>query len=584
MTQSNIRNFVIMAHIDHGKSTLADRFLEITKTIDPRKMQPQFLDRMAIERERGITIKMQPVKMLWRDCVLNLIDTPGHVDFSYEVSRSLAAVEGAILLVDATQGVQAQTLTNLEFAKKENLVIIPAINKIDLPIANIEQSIKEVGKLLNIKKEDIILISAKTGENVEKLLEEVIKRIPPPKIEEDKPFRALIFDSEYDVYKGVVAYVRVFDGQIKKADKIYFMQVGANAEALELGYFKPELVEGKELKSGEIGYIATGLKEIDKCRVGETITRTQDVKYGPEPLRGYKEPQPVVFASFYPIDSDDYDLLDDGLRKLKLNDASLSFSHESSGALGRGFRCGFLGMLHLEIVSERLKRDYGLNLITTSPSVVHRKIPTKVGTPIGVGEIEEPIMDMEIITPNQYLGVINKLLNNFPGEFKDTVWLTDEKIIIKFEGPLDIILQGFYDKLKTVSSGYASMSYQVKDYRAADLVKLDILIDRENIEAFSKIIRRSEAQREGKRLVELLKEILPNYQWSVPIQAAVEGNIIARETKGAMKKDVTGYLYGGDYSRKRKLLEKQKRGKKKMAQFGKVTIPAEVFLKVLKER
>jgi GTP-binding protein LepA len=573
---NNIRNFVIMAHIDHGKSTLADRFLELTKTIDPRKMQPQFLDRMSIERERGITIKMQPVKMIWKDYILNLIDTPGHVDFSYEVSRSLAAVEGAILLVDATQGVQAQTLTNLEFAKKENLVIVPVINKIDLPTANIEQSIKEVEKLLNIKREKILLISGKTGENVEKLLERVIEVVPAPKVSNDLAPRALIFDSEYDAYKGVVAYVRVFDGSFKKGDKIFLMQVGANADALELGYFHPEFVEGKELKSGEIGYIATGLKEIDKCRVGDTITKIQDTRNKLEPLRGYKEPQPVVFASFYPIDSDDYDLLSDGLRKLKLNDASLSFNPESSGALGRGFRCGFLGMLHLEIVSERLKRDYGLNLITTSPSVVHRKNSDN--------KIEEPVMDMEIITPNQYLGAINKLLSNFPGEFKDTVWLTDEKIIIKFEGPLDIILQGFYDKLKTVSSGYASMSYQIKDYRAADLVKLDILIDRENIEAFSKIIRRSEAQREGKRLVELLKEILPNYQWSVPIQAAVEGNIIARETKGAMKKDVTGYLYGGDYSRKRKLLEKQKKGKKKMAQFGKVTIPAEVFLKVLKER
>jgi GTP-binding protein LepA len=576
MTQNNIRNFVIIAHIDHGKSTLADRFLEITKTIDPRKMQPQVLDRMAIERERGITIKMQPVKMIWKDYILNLIDTPGHVDFSYEVSRSLAAVEGAILLVDATQGVQAQTLTNLEFARKENLTIVPAINKIDLPTANIEQSIKEVEKLLNIKKEDILLISGKTGENVEKLLEEVIKKIPPPKIDKDLPSRALIFDSEYDAYKGVVAYVRIFDGSFKKADKIFLMQVGMGVEALELGCFHPELVEGKELKSGEIGYIATGLKEIDKCRVGDTITRVQDIKYKPESLKGYHEPQPVVFASFYPIDSDDYDLLSDGLHKLKLNDASLSFNPESSGALGRGFRCGFLGMLHLEIVSERLKRDYGLNLITTSPSVVYRKNSDN--------KIEEPVMDMEIITLNQYLGAINKLLSNFPGEFKDTVWLTDEKIIIKFEGPLDIILQGFYDKLKTVSSGYASMSYQIKDYKAADLVKLDILIDKENIEAFSKIVRRSEAYREGKRLVELLKGILPYYQWSVPIQAAVEGNIIARETKKAMKKDVTGYLYGGDYSRKRKLLEKQKKGKKRMAQFGKVTIPAEVFLKVLKER
>ncbi|MCX6729956.1 MAG: GTP-binding protein, partial [Candidatus Portnoybacteria bacterium] len=395
---NNIRNFVIMAHIDHGKSTLADRFLDITKTIDPRKMQPQFLDRMSIERERGITIKMQPVRMDWEGYILNLIDTPGHVDFSYEVSRSLAAVEGAILLVDATQGVQAQTLTNLEFARKENLVIIPVVNKIDLATADVEKTVKEVEKLLNVNREDIILVSGKTGENVEKLLRVVIEKVPSPKLDFDHKSdipRALIFDSEYDAYKGVVAYVRVFNGSFKKQDRIHLMQVGANAEALELGYFKPDLIENKDLKSGEIGYIATGLKEIERCRVGDTIT-LQSTSDDSRPLKGYKEPQPVVFASFYPIDSDDYDLLSDGLRKLKLSDSSLSFSPESSGALGRGFRCGFLGMLHLEIVTERLKRDYGLNLITTSPSVIYRKNQED--------KIEEPVMDMEIITPNQYLG------------------------------------------------------------------------------------------------------------------------------------------------------------------------------------
>jgi GTP-binding protein LepA len=582
---NNIRNFVIMAHIDHGKSTLADRFLEITKTVDSRKMQPQFLDSMSIERERGITIKMQPVRMEWNGYILNLIDTPGHVDFSYEVSRSLAAVEGAILLVDATQGVQAQTLTNLEFARKENLVIIPAVNKIDLATADVERTVKEIEKLLGVAKEDIVLVSGKTGENVEKLLRAVIEKVPSPTLAKasvgessDEISRALIFDSEYDAYKGVVAYVRVFDGVFRKQDKISLMQVGANGEVLEMGYFKPDFVENKELKSGEIGYIATGLKEIEKCRVGDTVIKLEirNSKFEIKPLRGYMEPQPVVFASFYPVDSDDYDLLSDGLRKLKLNDSSFSFSHESSGALGRGFRCGFLGMLHLEIITERLKRDYGLNLITTSPSVIYRKNND--------GEIEEPVIDMEIITPNQYLGPINKLLSNFPGEFKEMVWLTDEKIIIKFEGPLDIVLQSFYDKLKTVSSGYASMSYQIKDYKVADLVKMDILIDQEKIEAFSKMVRRDNAYREGKKMVELLKEVLPYYQWAVPIQAVVNGNIVARETKRAMRKDVTGYLYGGDYSRKRKLLEKQKKGKKKMAQFGKINIPSEVFLKVLKER
>jgi len=577
MEQDKIRNFVIFAHVDHGKSTLADRFLEITKTIDPRKMKPQFLDRMAIERERGITIKMQPVRMIWKDYILNLIDTPGHVDFFYEVSRSLAAVEGAVLLVDATQGVQAQTLSNLEMAKKENLAIIPIINKIDLPTADIEKTAKEIESLLGAKKEEIILISAKTGEGVEEVLKKIIEKIPFPKSLEQNNLRALIFDSEYDSYKGVVAYVRVFAGQIKKGDKIYLIQSKVKSEALEVGYFKPELVENKELKTGEIGYIATGLKNIEECRVGDTITiiNNQDTKHKVEPLRGYKEPQSVVFASFYPTNSDDYDLLRDSLGKLKLNDASLVFLPESSSTLGRGFRCGFLGMLHLEIVSERLKRDYGLNLIVTLPSVAYKGVE---------GNMEEPRIEIEIISPEKYLGEINKLLSNFPGEFKESNWLTEEKILIKYEGPLDIILKGFYDKLKNVSSGYASMSYNLIGYKWANLVKVDIYINKEKIEAFSKIVRKEEAYKEGKKLTEILKDVLPFYQWSIPIQAAIGGTIIARETKKAARKDVTGYLYGGDVTRKKKLLEKQKKGKKLRAQFGKVTIPPDVFLKVLKER
>ena len=574
MIQNNIRNFVIFAHIDHGKSTLADRFLEITKTVDARKMQPQYLDRMAIERERGITIKMQPVRMIWKDYILNLIDTPGHVDFSYEVSRSLAAVEGAILLVDATQGIQAQTLTNLEMARKENLTIIPAINKIDLPTAEIEKSKQEIESLLGINKDEIILISAKTGENVEKVLERVIEKVPPPISSARNAFRALIFDSEYDAYKGVIAYVRAFDGLLKKEDKIYLMQSKTKVEVLELGYFKPDLVSAKDLNAGEIGYIATGLKEIEKCRVGDTIT-LESSKFKVQSLKGYQEPQSVVFASFYPIDSDEHDLLKDGLGKLKLNDASLNFIPESSAALGRGFRCGFLGMLHLEIVTERLKRDYNLDLVITSPSVVYKKTEE---------QMQEPWIEMEIIVPAKYLGQINNLLGSFYGEFKNTKWLTQEKIVIFFAGPLDIILQGFYDKLKNVSSGYASMSYKLIGYKSAELVNLDILVNREKIEAFSKIVRKDDAYKEGKRIVELLKETLPAYQFSVPIQAAVGGKIIARETKKAMRKDVTGYLYGGDVTRKKKLLEKQKKGKKRMAQFGKISIPSEVFLKVLKQR
>jgi GTP-binding protein LepA len=574
MNQEKIRNFVIFAHIDHGKSTLADRFLEITKTVDARKMRPQYLDRMAIERERGITIKMQPVRMEWNGYILNLIDTPGHVDFSYEVSRSLAAVEGAILLVDATQGVQAQTLTNLEMARKENLTIIPVINKIDLPTAELEKTKHEIENLLGIKKEEIIMISAKTGKNVEKALEEVIKKVPSPKDEKNEDLRAIIFDSEYDAYKGVIAYVRIFNGKVKTGDNIFLMQSKTKTEALEIGFFKPELFSSEGLDKGEIGYIATGLKEIEKCRVGDTIT-VENARFKIQSLRGYHEPQPVVFASFYPIDSDSYDLLRDGLGKLKLNDASLSFTPESSGTLGRGFRCGFLGMLHLEIVSERLKRDYNLDLVITSPSVVYKKSGEKT---------EEPWIEMEIITSSGYVGQVNNLLGGFPGVFKDTRWLTEEKVVIIYDGPLDIILRGFYDKLKNVSSGYASMAYTLLGYREADLVNLEILINHEKVEAFSKMVRKEEAYKEGKRIVELLKENLPMYQFAIPIQASVDGRVLARETKKASRKDVTGYLYGGDVTRKRKLLEKQKRGKKKMAQIGKITIPSEVFLKILKER
>jgi GTP-binding protein LepA len=569
MRQENIRNFVIISHIDHGKSTLADRFLELTGTVEKRKMKPQYLDRMALERERGITIKMQPCRMTYnlKSTIynLNLIDTPGHVDFSYEVSRSLAAVEGAILLIDATQGIQAQTLTNLELAKKQNLKIIPVINKIDLPTADIEKTKQEIINLLKIEKQDILLISAKTGENVKEVLERIIKDIPAPK-ESDRGFRALIFDSEYDSYKGVIAYVRVINGQIERGDKTYLIQSKIKSEAIEVGYFTPDLRSDKGLKTGEIGYIATGLKNIEDCRVGDTIAVSKI-----EPLKGYKEPQSVVFASFYPMDKDDYDLLKQTLGKLKLNDASLSFSPEPLRALGRGFKCGFLGMLHLEVISERLKRDYNLDLVITTPSVVYK-------------ENREPWVEIEIITPEKYLGQINKLLSSLSGEFKHTKWLTKDKIIIKFKGPLDIILKGFYDKLKTVSSGYASMSYKLVGYKEADLVKLDILINKESVEAFSKTIRKEDVYKEGKRIIQLLKENLPSYQWAVPIQAAVGGKIIARETKRAMRKDVIAPLYGGDYTRKKKLLEKQKKGKKKLAEFGKIAIPSEVFLKVLKNQ
>ena len=571
MSQKFIRNFCIISHIDHGKSTLADRFLEITKTIDKRKMQPQYLDQMAIERERGITIKMQPVRMEWKNYILNLIDTPGHVDFSYEVSRSLAAVEGAILLVDATKGIQAQTIANLEMAKEQNLAITPAINKIDIASSEQIEATKE--ELLNLlKKNKAYFISAKTGEGVEQLLEEVIEKTPCPKGKDF--FRALIFDSKYDFYKGVIAYVRVADGEIKKGDKIYLMSSKTQAGAIEVGYFKPELVSCDGLEIGEIGYIATGLKDIEKCRVGDTVI-LQATSYKLQALQGYKEPQPMVFASFYPVDPNDYDELKDGLGKLKLNDASLVFETESSEGLGRGFRCGVLGMLHLEIVSERLKRDYNLDLIITSPSVVYRFLDK---------QIEEPWAKLEIIVPSDYLGSIMKLLETLRGKYKNTKNLGQDKLIIEFDTPLSEIIVGFYDKLKSVTSGYGSMSYQITGYQKGDLVKLDILLAGDIIDAFSKIVPKERAYNEGKKMTKLLKEIIPAQQFAVPIQASVGGKILARETKKALRKDVTAGLYGGDYTRKRKLLEKQKKGKKKRARFGKVMLPSEVFLKILKER
>jgi len=587
MSQEHIRNFVIISHIDHGKSTLADRFLEITKTVEPRKMQPQYLDRMDIEREKGITIKMQPCRMIWKKYILNLIDTPGHVDFSYEVSRSLAAVEGAILLVDATKGIQAQTIANLEMAKKEKLVIIPAINKIDTAsLEQVREVKKELADLLKIEEANINLISAKNGENIEELLETVVAKVPSPRGERNKPLRGLIFDSEYNLYKGIVVYLKIADGEIKQGDKIYLMSSKVKAEVKELGYFKPELNPAEKLEAGEIGYIATGLKDIEKCRVGDTITKLPTQGWSTlgeriKSLKGYKEAQPMVFASFYPVELDDYDELEDGLGKLKLNDASLVFGRESSPALGRGFRCGFLGMLHLEIISERLKRDYGLELVITSPSVVYKSCAHREKAQ--KEQVEEPWVELEIISPINYLGPITKLLKTVRGVYKDTKYLGKNKLIVKSEVPLSEIIEGFYDTLKSTTSGYASMSYKFIDYRKGDLVKLDILLAGEKINAFSRIISREKVYRKGRKMVELLKEIIPPQQFIVPIQAVVEGKVIARETKKALRKDVIAGLYGGDYTRKSKLLSKQKKGKKKLAKFGKINLPSEVFLKILKQ-
>jgi GTP-binding protein LepA len=584
-----IRNFVIISHIDHGKSTLADRFLELTKTIEAKKMRPQFLDLMDLERERGITIKMQPVRMKYKEYILNLIDTPGHVDFSYEVSRSLAAAEGAILLVDATKGIQAQTLANLELAQKQKLVIIPAVNKIDLAQAQTKKVKEELAKLLNIPKDEVLTISAKHGTNVEQLLETVVKKIPPPEGEVKKPFRALIFDSKYDSFKGVIAYVRIIDGQISANKEFHLLQAKTESEVKEVGYFTPEPKATPQLKSGEVGYLATGIKESGKVRVGDTIAQIPNLDSWP----GYKEPKPVVFASVYPEDPNDFDLLKEALIRLKLNDASLVFEIETKEVLGRGFRCGFLGTLHAEIVSERLKREFGLNLIVSTPSVIYKIINKEDDEvfvysssdwpmPAEIKEIQEPWVKIEIMTPHNYYGRVSELFKNLAGRHVETKYFSLERLLLIYEFPLREIIAGFYDKLKGVTQGFASMNYEILGYRPGDLVKLEILIAGEKEEFFSRIVNRKEAYREAKKQLSKLKEILPSQLFAVALQAQTEGRIIARETIRAKRRDVIAPLYGGDYTRKRKLLEKQKKGKRELKEKGRVIIPSKVFLEMFK--
>ena len=605
MSQQNTRNFCIIAHIDHGKSTLADRFLELTKTVEDRNMKAQLLDQMDIERERGITIKLQPAKMRYElegnKYTLNLIDTPGHVDFAYEVSRSLAAVEGAILLVDATQGIQAQTLANLYLAMEQNLEIIPVINKIDMPNAMVDKVSKEICDLIGITNKEIIKISAKTGENVEEVLKEVIKKVPAPKGELDQPLRALIFDSYFDSYKGVVAQVRVIDGKINNEDPIYFLGTKSKSEIIELGVITPKLVKNEFLQAGDIGYIATGLKEVGKCRVGDTITKyessfkdSSEINRLVKQLPGYKEVKPTVFASLYPVEGDEYPNLRDALEKLKLNDASLSYEVESSSALGRGFICGFLGMLHLEIISERLTREYDMNLVITTPSVSYviktkdeKEItifsPTEMPDPSNIESIKEPWAKLEIILPKDRIGSVMKLAENSRAIYQSTNYLSEDRVILNYEAPLINIIVDFYDNLKSISSGFASMNYEQLEFRTGDLIKLDILVAGEEVEAFSRIIPQNKSQEEGKKIVAKLKTAIPRQNFSVALQATISGKIIARETINPFRKDVTAKLYGGDVSRKRKLLEKQKKGKKKMKSFGKVEIPQEAFLSVLKK-
>jgi GTP-binding protein LepA len=589
-----IRNFGIIAHIDHGKSTLADRLLEITGTVDPRKMKAQMLDKMDLERERGITIKLAPVTMNYQGYILNLIDTPGHVDFTYEVSRSMAAVEGAILLVDATQGIQAQTLANLYLAMEQDLKIIPIVNKIDLPAADIERTKQEILSLLGCEEDEIILASGKTGQGAEDILQAVIARVPAPQGNEQAPLRALIFDSNYDEYRGVVAYVRVIDGQITTGDDIHLLATHAKSDALDVGIFNPDYFSTKALHTGEIGYIVTGFKEVGECRVGDTVSNG---KIAVVPLKGYNEVRPMVFAGIFPKEGNEFAELRTAIEKLKLNDAALLYEPEQSDALGSGFRCGFLGLLHLEIFQERLRREYGLDLIVTVPSVAYHVYKKNSEQPIVIrspqklpdqGEIEhteEPWVSLDVIAPKNYIGSVMGFVQEQHGVYKNTEYLENDRALLHYQIPMYSVLTDFYDKIKSVTSGYASINYEFLDYRPADVVKMDILVADEIVESLATIVYRDDAFRKGKEVVKILKDTLPRQMFVIKIQAAIGGNVIAAERISAMRKDVTAKLYGGDVSRKRKLLEKQKKGKKKMMAAGKgsVDIPSDTFVRLLKK-
>jgi GTP-binding protein LepA len=592
-----IRNFSIVAHIDHGKSTLADRLLEATHTIDRRLMTSQVLDSMELEREKGITIKARAVRLHYdatdgETYALNLIDTPGHVDFTYEVSRSLQACEGAILVVDASQGIEAQTLANVHLAMAHDLVIIPVLNKIDLPSADAEMVIAELEDTLAIPREEVILASAKEGTGVPEILEAIVSRIPPPRGDGDAPLQALVFDSHYDPYKGVVAYVRVANGTLHEHERIRFMATGAQSDILELGYFRPQPVPTPSLTAGEVGYVASGLKSIADARVGDTLTDAD--RPAPQPLPGYQEALPLVFAGIYPMRGDEYPLLRDALDKLHLNDASFVYEPESSVALGFGFRCGFLGLLHMEIVQERLEREFDLDLIASAPSVEYRVTthhsaeevvvdnPAQMPPPGEIEQISEPWVAADVITPTDYIGPIMELATGRRGEFRNMEYLDPKRVNLHFEMPLGELIIDFYDQLKSRSSGYASLDYHYLGYRPGDLVKLDVLVNAEPVDALSLIVHRSNAYRQGKALVEKLKELIPRQMFEVPVQAAIGSHIISRETIRAMRKNVLAKCYGGDVTRKRKLLEKQKEGKQRMKRIGSVEIPQEAFLAVLR--
>ncbi|HCI81163.1 MAG TPA: elongation factor 4 [Ktedonobacter sp.] len=596
MDQAHIRNFCIIAHIDHGKSTLADRLLEFTGTVSKRELMEQTLDQMELEREKGITIKAQAVRMRYtandgEEYELNLIDTPGHVDFTYEVSRSLAACEGALLVIDSTQGIEAQTLANLYLAVEADLDIIPVINKIDLPSADPEKVKHEVEDVIGIPAEECILASAKEGIGTQDILEAIIKHIAPPKGDVDAPLRALVFDSHYDAYKGVIAYVRVVDGHLRDNERIAMVATGSIADLLEVGYFHPRLVSDTSLTTGEVGYLATGFKNVKDCRVGDTVT-LPPMLGEIEPLPGYKPAKPMVFAGIYPVEGSDYPLLRDALDRLKLNDASLFYEPETSNALGFGFRCGFLGLLHMEIIQERLEREYNLDILATAPSVEYHVLKTsgemiEVDNPSEmpsfgeIEDIEEPLMDISIFTPSRYIGTIMDLVVTRRGVFKELKYIEAERVLLTYNMPLAELIVDFYDQLKSRTQGYASLDYNFGSYQAADLVKLDILVNGHPVDALSLIVHRDKAYHQGRALVEKLRSLIPRQLFEVPIQAAIGAKIIARETVKAMRKDVLAKCYGGDISRKRKLLEKQKEGKKRMKMVGNVEIPQEAFMAVL---
>ncbi|WP_428964006.1 translation elongation factor 4 [Micromonospora fluostatini] len=595
---ARIRNFCIIAHIDHGKSTLADRMLQLTGVVDPRQMRAQYLDRMDIERERGITIKSQAVRMPWtiregdragEPAVLNMIDTPGHVDFTYEVSRSLAACEGAILLVDAAQGIEAQTLANLYLALENDLHVIPVLNKIDLPAAQPEKYAEELARLIGGDPADCIRVSGKTGEGVPHLLDEIVRQFVPPVGEAEAPARAMIFDSVYDVYRGVVTYVRVVDGHINARDRIKMMSTGAAHELLEIGVISPEMVKADALGVGEVGYLITGVKDVRQSRVGDTVTINS--KPATAALGGYKDPKPMVYSGLYPIDGSDYPNLRDALDKLKLNDAALTYEPETSGALGFGFRCGFLGLLHLEIIRERLEREFNLDLISTAPNVVYRAI-TEDGQEITVtnpseyptgkiAEVYEPVVRATVLTPNDYVGAVMELCQGRRGSLLGMDYLSADRVELRYTLPLAEIIFDFFDQLKSRTKGYASLDYETSGEQSSDLVKVDILLHGEPVDAFSAIVHKDKAYAYGTSIAAKLRSLIPRQQFEVPIQAAIGSRVIARETIRAIRKDVLAKCYGGDISRKRKLLEKQKEGKKRMKMVGRVEVPQEAFIAAL---